>query len=214
MQPFRPVVNLGPLLPLPARARPNVMSCTECGVLFWRHGMSHHQAHCQAFQALSFGGFSCPLASLLAPSPPPVDLVWVLEVDPLSTFHLDFPQPHLYVWIPFTLWPKKCTLFFVCLWIALFETYLTLLLGIYFCFSLDGVLSSLPMVALLDIRTLEFGFGKKIREIGRSFKWNIFFKGKRLLQLYLWTKAPQCPCSLHIPLLTCPPRGNLGEAWL
>jgi hypothetical protein len=53
---------------------------------------------------------------------------------------------------------------------ALFETHLTLLPGIYFWFSLNGVLSSLPMVVLLDTRTLQFGFGKKFQEIGRSFK--------------------------------------------
>jgi len=42
--------------------------------------MSRHQWHYQAFHALSFGGSSCPLASLLAPSPPLV--AWVLDVDP------------------------------------------------------------------------------------------------------------------------------------
>ncbi len=35
VQPFRQVVNLGPLLPLPARARPNVMSCVPNVTLFF-----------------------------------------------------------------------------------------------------------------------------------------------------------------------------------
>lgn len=56
-----------------------------------------------SFSNSFFWWFSCPSASLLAPSPPPVASVWVLEVDPLSTFHLDLPQPRLYLWILFTL---------------------------------------------------------------------------------------------------------------
>jgi hypothetical protein len=37
------------------------------------------------------------------------------------------------------------------------------------------------MVVLPDTKTLELGFGNIYQEIGRSFKWNVFFKGKRLL---------------------------------
>ncbi len=60
---------------------------------FLQHGMSHHQQHCQVFQASSSCGFSCPSGSFLAPSPLPMVWAWALEVDPLGTFHLGIPWP-------------------------------------------------------------------------------------------------------------------------
>jgi hypothetical protein len=73
VQPFRPVVNLGPLLPLPARTRPDVMSCTECGALFWRSGMSHIRGIVKLFKLFLLVVF----LALQLPLLPLLPLVWL-----------------------------------------------------------------------------------------------------------------------------------------
>jgi len=151
---------------------------------------------------LSFGFPSCPFSPTTA---------WALDVDPLVLFIYVFLGP---ICIGRSLSFCNIKLLFVYFWIALFKTFSTLPFNIYFLFSFNGVLSSLLGVALPNIEILKPGFNEFYQKIGRSFKWNIFFKGKHLLQLYLWTKAPWHPCSLPIPLLVCPPHGNLGRAWL
>jgi hypothetical protein len=59
--------------------------------------------------------------------------VWVLEVDPLAPSIYVFLNP-ICICESLSLCDKKCRLFFICLWIALFETHLTLLCDIFFAF--------------------------------------------------------------------------------
>lgn len=67
---FKLIVKLGPFLPLTVKVGLNVMFHVLGVVLFLCHGMFRLQQHCQAFQALSFNGSSCLLASLFTPFPP------------------------------------------------------------------------------------------------------------------------------------------------
>jgi hypothetical protein len=122
---------------------------------------------------LPFSFHSCPFS-------PSYGFSLGVRGGPLSTFHLGLPQPHLYLRIPFTLRQKMQVVSHLPL-DRLVQTHLTLLHAIYFCFSLNDVLSASPMVVLLDTKTLELGFGNFYQEIGGSFKWNILFKVKRLL---------------------------------
>ncbi len=150
-----------------------------------------------SFSSSFFWWFFLPFSFPSCPFSPSCGFSLGVRGGPFSTFHLRLPQPHLYLRIPFTLRQKMQVVFHLPLDCLVWDPF-DIVMWHFFCFSFHGVLSSLPMVTLLDTKTLELGFGNFYWEIGKSFKWNIFFKGKCLLELYLWTKVPQCPCSLQL----------------
>ncbi len=89
------VVKLGPLHPLEARMGFSMMFIILCVMPFL---VMWHVSSLATF--VDFSSFVF-LVVLLAPYPPPMAWAWVLEVNPLGTFHLGFLRPCLYFWILF-----------------------------------------------------------------------------------------------------------------
>ncbi len=70
-----------------------------------------------------------------------------------------------------------------------------------FIYVLPSMVSCIPYSGT---KRLKFSFDIFCLEIGKSFKWSIFFECKCFRLLYLWTKVFRCPCSLWILLLPNP----------
>ncbi len=71
-----------------------------------------------------------------------------------------------------------------------------------FIYVLPSMVSRIPYSGT---KRMNLDFDIFCLEIGKSFRWSIFFKCKRLQLLYLWIKVLRHPCSLQILLLPIPP---------
>ncbi len=154
---FKLLVKLGPLLLLVAKMRPNVLFPLPYVVPFFRNMACFViSRNCQVFFS---SDSSCPSTSLFVPSPPPVIRAWVLEVNPLTMLSIWVFLGLICIHKSLSFCNKKCKLFFVYLWITLFETHSTLQPSIYFCFSFNDVLSSLFKMAQPSTKKLQPDFG-------------------------------------------------------
>jgi hypothetical protein len=79
-----------------------------------------------------------------------------------------------------------------------------------FIYVLPSMVSCIPYSGT---KRLRLSFDIFCPEIGKSFKWSIFFECKCLRLLYLWTKVFRCPCFLWILLLPTPPTPPPAPLW-
>ncbi len=90
---------------------------------------------------LSFGGFSYLSTFLFTSHLPLMAWAWVLQVDPLSAFHLGLVQPNLYLQIHFILW-REVTTFHLPLNHFTQNLFNITVWHLFLFFSFNGVLSS------------------------------------------------------------------------